>query len=174
MQTVYLGHLQLAKVEPLFNQTKKWVTESRAPNQAAHVAQTMSSIPEDLASSPQRPARLDKTPPGSPLPSASLNLQPTPQQQVPVMAPLEPPSLGFVSGHTPAKTPLQQEAMLRASTGSPLPAYLHNTQILDPVNVKRLRSCLPSRFHSVDWELLYSTTLDGISINTYVSSFCHS
>ena len=119
MQTVYLGQMQIERVEPLYNQTKRWVMESRM--QATKNGKAIP--PSDLAESPLR-------------------------------------SADDASAGASANT-------LRGSMGSPLPEYLNNTQILDAMGVKHLRSCLPSRFHSVDWELLYSTTLDGISINTY-------
>ncbi len=51
------------------------------------------------------------------------------------------------------------------------PGMLKNTQILDATSVRRIRACLPPRLLHADWELLYSTALDGVSIHTYVVPF---
>lgn len=131
MQTVYLGHMQLDKIEPLYDQTKQRAMDSRT--QATQNGQSIPPILSDLSESPART--------GGSLLAAAAGL-----------------SLATVAGAN----------ALRVSVGSPLPEYLSNTQILDPMCVKHLRTCLPARFHNVDWELLYSTALDGISINTCV------
>lgn len=135
MQTIYLGFIDIIKIEELYNRLKKYVMESKAiaTESGAEVPnfECSSLVHQEAESTLLRAASEIRT--------AAVEIRAA-----------------------------DMRSELRASAGSPLPQGLHNTQILDPVTVKRLRSVLPPRFRSSDWELLYSTALDGISINTYV------